>query len=140
MEVILRSNKRRVKKPIERDHYWYDPETKQRLHGRGGQMIFVYDREKKKTVPRIIDAEEWVWEDSYKDIEEWVHKNNAEVVNRAPGHYIIIDVDVHQLSDLEDDLYRNKIQYDYDNTQLQRETGGKTWQNSASKLQRHLQI
>ena len=76
MEVLLRSRKRRVKKPIVRDHYWYDPETKQRLHGRGGSMIFVYDRGNKKMVPRIVDAEEWVWEDSYEDILDWIDHFN----------------------------------------------------------------
>lgn len=104
-------------------------------------MIFVYDSKRKKSVPRIVDAEEWVWEDSYKDIEEWVHNNNIQVLNRAPGHYMIIDIDILQLSDLEDDLYRNKIQCDYDSSQQLRETeGGKIWQNSVSKLPKHLQI
>ena len=141
MEVILRSVKHRVKKPIEIDHYWYDPKTKQRLHGRGGKMIFVYDQENKKTVPRIVDAEEWVWEDSYKDIEDWVSDKNVQVLNRSPGYYMIIEVDPHQLSDLEDDLHRHKIRCDYDNKQLQKETGGgKTWQNLASKLPKHLRI
>lgn len=137
MEVILRSNKRRVKKPVERDHYWYDPETKQRLHGRGGQMIFVYDNTKKKMVPRIVDAEDWVLEDSYEDIENWVNENNIQVLSRAPGHFMIIDVNVHQLPSLEEDLYVHRIQYDYDDKQLQKETGGKAWQNSASKLPKH---
>ncbi len=141
MEVILRSNKRRVKQPIERDHYWYDQETKQRLHGRGGKMIFVYDPKTRKSVPRIIDAEDWVWKDSYEDIVDWAKRSNIQILNEAPGHYMIIDVDIHQWPDIESDLYRNKIQYDYDDRQLQKETGGrKTWQNSASKLPIHLQI
>lgn len=139
MEVILRSTKRRVKKPIIRDHYWYDPETKQRLHGRGGRMIFFYDRKNQKSIPRIIDSEEWVYEDSYDAIEEWVNKSGVQVVDKAPGHFVSIDVSVAEWSDIEPDLYRHKIMYDYDEKQLRQESldkkERKVWQNSPSKWQ-----
>jgi len=124
MEVILRSVKRRVKKPVVRDHYWYDPETQRQLYGRGGEMIFVYDPSKKKSVPRIIDAEEWVLEDSYDDIIDWVRVNNVSITNRAPKHFVTVTVDAHRWSSLEDDLYRNRITYDYDAKELRQELEG----------------
>lgn len=139
MEVVLKSRKQRVKKPIVRDHYWYDPKTKQRLHGRGGEMIFVYDSRNKKMVPRIIDAEEWVWEDSYKDILEWIDQNDVTVIDKVRGYHITIDVDTNQWTDLEENLYRHKIVYDYDALQLKKEAGDKkSWQNSPSKWPIHL--
>jgi len=139
MEVILRSTKHRVKKPVIRDHYWYDPETKQRLHGRGGKMIFVYDKMNQKSVPRIVDAEEWVYEDSYDDIEKWINETGVQVIEKAPGHFVTIDINTGEWSDIESDLYRHKIAYDYDEKQLQQQSldkkEKKTWQNSPSKWQ-----
>jgi len=139
MEVTLRSTKRRVKKPLIRDHYWYDPDTNQRLHGRGGKMIFVYDRVNKKSIPRIIDAEEWVYEDSYDDIQQWIDITGAQVVDKAPGHFITIDVSANEWLDVESDLYQHKIIYDYDEKQLRQQSSDKKerkiWQNSPSKWQ-----
>lgn len=138
MEVVLKSTKRRVKKKIERDHYWYDPESRQRLHGKGGKMIFVYDTKNKKSVPRIVDAEDWVYEESYPEIEKWVNDNGVQVTETTPGRHITINVDAANWSDIEDDLYRNKIIYDYDERQLKEESKGReSWQNSPSKWQIH---
>jgi hypothetical protein len=137
MEVILRSHKRRVKKKVIRDHYWYDPDTQQRLHGRGGQMIFVYDRINKKSVPRIVDHEEWVYEDSFDDIVEWIDNNNIQIVESVPRKHVVIDVEARLWNDLEQDLYRHKIISDYDEAQFRKETPErgekKAWQNSQSK-------
>lgn len=141
MEVLLKSTKRRVKKKVIRDHYWYDPETQQRLHGRGGRMIFVYDPQRQKSIPRIVDSEEWVYEDSYENIIEWAEQSGVEILSRAPGHFVLIDVSVSQWSDIESELYRHKIMYDYEENQLQQESTDKkerkTWQNSLSKWQIH---
>jgi len=137
MEVILRSVNRRVKKPIIKDHYWYDPETKQRLHGRGGKMIFVYDPGKKKSIPRIVDSEEWVLENSYEDIITFLRKKGITIVNETPGHFVVINVNAQHWGDIEDDLYRHKIPYDYDTKELHKETRGEKWQNSISKLPIH---
>lgn len=137
MEVILRATKRRVKKKVVRDHYWYDSYTQQRLHGRGGKMIFVYDRNNKRSVPRIVDDEEWVYEDSYDDIVKWVHDNNAQVVESVPKHYMIVSIDANDWSDVEQDLYHHRIVSDYNEQQLRTETSDrserKAWQNSPSK-------
>lgn len=140
MEVILKSTLKRVKKEVVRDHHWYDPETQQQLHGRGGRMIFVYDHVNKKQVPRIVDAEEWVHEPNYEDILDWV-KNNPDhirsVTNKAINHYVAIDVDANELSIIEDELKIHGIQYDYDTEEFRHEVhdkqGKKRWQNSQSK-------
>lgn len=136
MEVTLLSTKRRVKKLIVQDHYWYDPETKARLYGRGGRMIFVYDHKRKKSVPRIVDLEGWVSEDSYDDILKWVKDNGLQITHQLPGHHIAIEINSVLWSDLEDDLICHKIAYDYDERELRQETSSrkeKTWQNSQSK-------
>lgn len=137
MEVILRSTKRRVKKKVVLDHYWYDPHTQQRLHGRGGKMIFVYDRKNKRSVPRIVDHEDWVYEDSYDDILEWINNNDVQTLELAPRHYAVINVDADAWADLEDDLYRHRIMADPNESQLRTETSDrserKAWQNSPSK-------
>jgi len=140
MEVILKSTPKRVKRKIVRDHYWYDPETQQRLHGRGGRMIFVYDRVKKKQVPQIIDSEEWVQELNYEDILDWVQKNPTyvrSVTNKALNHYVAIDIDANAFSEIEDELRMHGILYDYDTEEYRKEVddkkGKKKWQNSLLK-------
>lgn len=139
MEVILKSTKRRVKKKVMRDHYWYDPETQQRIHGRGGRMIFVYDHQRHKSVPRIVDSEEWVYEDSYDDIIDWAKRSGVEILSEAPGHYVLINVSVSQWPGIESELYYKKIMYDYEESQLRSESSDKQekkiWQNSPSKWQ-----
>lgn len=140
MEVILKSTTKRVKKKIIRDHQWYDPETKQQLHGRGGRMIFVYDRVNKKQVPRIVDSEEWVQEPNYEDILSWVKDNPTfvrSVTSKAFNYYVAIDVDANLFSNIEDELRIYGIQYDYDTDEYRQEVddkrGKKKWQNSQSR-------
>lgn len=140
MEVILKSTPKRVRKKIVRDHYWYDPKTKQRLHGRGGRMIFVYDHINQKQVPRIVDAEEWVHEPNYEGILEWVQNNPMyvrSVTNEVPNHYVTIDVNANMFSTIEDELRLHGIQYDYDTEEFRQEVddkrGKKRWQNSQLK-------
>jgi hypothetical protein len=137
MELILRSNKRRVKKKVERDHYWYDSETKQRLHGKGGRMIFVYDRVNKKSVPRIVDSEEYVYEDSYDDILKWIKDNNLDIKEKAPKRHVIVEVEPYHINDLTEDLYKHRIQFEYDDKEHKKALKEKTWQNSPSKWQIH---
>lgn len=135
MELILRSTKRRVKKKVERDHYWYDPETKQRLHGKGGRMIFVYDRANKKSVPRIIDSEEYVYENSYDAILKWIEDNDLEIKEKAPNLHVTVEVKPHHIDDLTEDLYKQRIQFEYDHNEHKKETKEKSWQNSPLKWQ-----
>lgn len=137
MEVILRATKRRVKKPVIKDHYWYDTDTGQRLHGRGGKMIFVYDRKNKKQVPRIVDDEAWVNESNFDEILDFAKTNPlVETIHAiAPGLHVTIETSARSFSSLEDELRFHRIQYDYDHNEFSREIDGKEkkWQNSASK-------
>jgi len=140
MEVILKSTLKRIKKKIIRDLYWYDHVTQKQLHGRGGRMIFVYDRVNKKQVPRIVDSEEWVHEPNYEDILDWVKKNPMHVqsvTSKAVNNHVTIDVDANSFSTIEDELRLYGIQYDYDTEDFRREVddkrGKKKWQNSQSK-------
>ena len=134
MEIILRVTKQRVKKPVNKDWFWYDHHTKQRLYGKGGRMVFVYDKQNKQMVPRVVDAEEWVYEPNYDNILKWIKDNDIQILDQVNGHHVTIEVQAIQWSDLEEDLYRQKIQYDFDNTQYQKESGEKKlWQNSSAK-------
>ncbi len=141
MEVILKSTKHRVKKPVMRDHYWYDPETRKRLHGRGGRMIFVYDTTRKKSIPQIVEAEEWVYESNFDDIMEWIEDSSYvdSVSHVAKGISVSFETSASTFSGLEDELRYNNIMYDYDEADLRRETTDsrekKRWQNSQSKWQ-----
>ncbi len=141
MEVILKSTKHRTKKPVMRDHYWYDPETRKRLHGRGGRMIFVYDTTRKKSIPQIVDAEEWVYESNFDDIMEWVENSSyvESVSNVANGFSVSFETPASTISGLEDELRSKNIMYDYDTADLRRESSDsrekKRWQNSQSKWQ-----
>ena len=140
MEVILKSTPKRVKRKIVRDHYWYDPETQQRFHGRGGRMIFVYDSINKKQVPQIIDSEEWVQEPNYEEILDWIQKNPTyvrSVTDKALNHHVAIDIDADAFSEIEDELRMHGILYDYDTEEYRKEVDDKRrkkkWQNSLLK-------
>ena len=137
MEVTLKATQKRVKKKVVRDHYWYDHITKRRLHGRGGRMVFVYDPVSQRQLPKIIDADEWVYESNYPDIIEWVkdHQNYVRsVTGQAVNHFVSIDVNANDFSSIEDELRMYGIQYDYDVSDFRREVsdnrGQKKWQNS----------
>jgi len=138
MEVILRATKKRVKRPVVKDHYWYDPETKQRLHGRGGRMVFIYDRVNQKQVPRILDDEHWVLESNFDDLIEFAKSNSfvQDINGIAQGSHVLIETPASSFSLLEDELRLNRILYDYDANEFHQEKSGKEnkWLNSASKL------
>lgn len=125
MEVTLLSHPMRVKKNIEQDHRWYDAVQKKMLYGRGGKMIFVYDKDQKRTIPRIVDQEGWVTEPSFPSIMKWIeqsrNKYNMEVEQIAQGRHVIIQVDAHQWDDMSRDLYEHRIVSDYDESELNRE-------------------
>lgn len=140
MELTLKSHNKRVKENIIKDHYWYDSNTKQILHEKGGKMVFVYDRQTKRSMPKIVNDEQWVYKNTYSDIIKWINNNKNYVlhtVQKVPELYVIIDIDAKSLSSIEESLYRHHIQYDYDEIELKYELkGGETrWQNSQSKWQ-----
>ena len=128
MELTLKSHKRRVKKKINKDHYWYDSYSNKLLHGKGGKIIFVYDKQKGHSVPRIVDDESWIYEDSYDDICKWVQDNlnklNFTVINVVPRKCINISLRHENLDAILDDLYRHKIISDYSELEYKREKRG----------------
>lgn len=143
MEVTLVSTNRRVHKELERDFHWYDHIEKKMLHFRGGRMEFFYDSKKKRSIPRIVDSKEWVIENSYPDILQWIKQNQLEfgfeIVNAVPERYINLNIEASMWDDMSRSLYINKIRFDYDERQMRSELketrGGNKWQNSESKLQ-----
>ena len=128
MEITLKSHKRRVKKKINKDHYWYDVHQKKLLHGKGGKMIFVYDSKSKRNIPRIVDDEAWTHEDSYEDICKWIDGNknkfNIDIVNIVPGKYINIDISLSDMDAVLEDLYHHKIISDYSESDYLKEKRG----------------
>jgi len=112
MEIILKARQRRVKEKTERDHYWYDPVTKQMLTGHGGEMRFQYVNG--KNVPYLVDHEDWVWKSDYEHIMKWVKSNTQKVslINFAQGHYVLVDVEPGNVDDVTSDLDRKGFLYD----------------------------
>lgn len=124
MQVILRSKSRRVLRSVERDYQWYDARNKVMLHGRGGRMEFQYDPKQKRAIPMLVPHEDWVWEDDYDDVMNWFQNNrqrfNLSIVDKAKGHYILIELGPDDFEDVSRELYNNKIQFDYDEQDLRR--------------------
>ena len=122
MEITLLSHPIRSKNNIEQDHYWYDAVQKKMLHGRGGKMIFVYDKEQKRSVPRIVDQEGWTTKPSFPLILKWIEQNKDKfgisVNDIAPGHHINIQIDHHRWDEISSDLYNHKIMSDYNEKEL----------------------
>lgn len=122
MELLVKSKNRKIKQKVQQDHYWYDPISKQMLHGRGGIMVFQYDPQQKRSVPRIIDHEEMVYKNDFDEIKKWVEKNKArmdfEVTEIAPGYSITLEIEAGDFIDITTDLFRNGISFDYDEKEL----------------------
>ena len=101
---------------VEKDHYWYDQETKRMLHGRGGELQFKYDPNLRRSVPYLVDVEAPIRSNNFDDIEKWVQNTQFDisVLDSAQDHYILIDVASSLLPEIEADLYRNGIVCDHD--------------------------
>lgn len=112
MEIILRARSRRIKHKVERDHYWYDPHTRNMLHGRGGEMRFLYERGRQ--IPYIVEKENWIWQNDYHKIVDWVKENSdkVRVLDSANGHFILIDIDDNDLDNLTYSLNGLGIMFD----------------------------
>lgn len=126
MEVILKSNNQRIKKKIEQDHYWYDSHSKQMYHGRGGKLLLEYSPRYKRSFPKIVDCEDWVYDNNYSIIEEWIENESdlgITVVKKAPGHNIVIDIPAYRFEELMEKLYDAKILSDFDIRELKQELG-----------------
>lgn len=124
MELILKSRTRRVKRPVEQDHYWYDHVTKRMFHGIGGKMEFVYDPKQKRSLPKVVDHEEWIQGNDYSDIKEWLSKNKGMFgmsISYEDGRNINTNIPVTSLSDVLGVLYRAGIMSDYDEIEVKKE-------------------
>ena len=118
MQVILRPRAKQQLITVEKDHYWYDHKTKKMLHGRGGELRFKYDPELRRSVPYLVEVEAPIRGNNFGDIEKWVKNKapqfGASIVDMAPNHFVLIDVDDAVLTEVEEDLYRHGISYESD--------------------------
>lgn len=125
MELTLISRSKRIKEKVERDHYWYDSVQKKMLHERGGEMRFKYDSKQKRSIPYIVDHEEWVYRNDYPDIKKWVNKNRSqfdlEIIHDIPNRHITLQVPSIYFNEIQADLYRNNITSDWDAAELRKE-------------------
>jgi hypothetical protein len=122
VELRLIINKKPSKQKCERDLYWYDPHSKQMLHGKGKSIKFVYDRQSKRTIPHIVPGEENALSNNYSDIIEWIKLHNLSVLHDDKKYNIIVDIPAAQLDNILEDLYRCSIQCDYDPREHKLET------------------
>ncbi len=118
MEIRLIVQSKRVKRRVEKDQYWYDSGTRQMFHGFGGRVDFFYDTNKRKSIPIVVDHEEWTNDNNYDDIKKWVYTRGprfeADIVNMAMNLHITIDVPRWQFDNVYDDLRRHGITFDWD--------------------------
>lgn len=116
MELILTSKRKKVRKKVEQAHYWYDSRAKKMLTGYGGKMEFVYDPEQKRSVPVVLDHEEWVDGNDYEDIKQWVKTNSDKYgieIESDNGRNIVISIGDDQFESIREELYRHNIVSDY---------------------------
>ena len=115
---MLRSQKSSVRQKQNNPFSWYNSDTKKMVHQTGGRMELRYDPSTKKLKPQVVDEFHSVRESNYPAIQNWIRSNNhvfdMSVIQERPGHWIVLDVNKNQLDDITEDLYRHKIQYDYE--------------------------
>jgi hypothetical protein len=93
VELIPQS--RRVKRPVETNLYWYDSDTKQMNVYRGNRLVFDYDPVRKKSVPRAVTDDVFVYQNSWDDIEKFLKQNapSLDVVDIQSRRSVTIEVD-----------------------------------------------
>ena len=118
------SRSKRVKEKVKKDHYWYDSVQKKMLHDRGGEMRFRYDPQQKRSVPYLVDHEEWVNKNDYPEIKEWVDNNKSEFdldIVDIDNRHITVQVSARHFNEIQEDLYRHNITSDWSEPELRRE-------------------
>jgi len=116
MELILTSKSKRSKVKVERDHSWYDTESKKMLNFRGGRLEFDYDPKTKKAIPKVVDHEEYINGTDYPEIKKWLKTNAAKhgiTILEDNGRNVTISIDNSDFDDVREDLYRHRIISDY---------------------------
>lgn len=116
MQVTLRSNRRRVKRPVTLQMYWYDPDAKQMLTFNATRLEFDYNPKTKKSKPRAVIDELPVYEDSWNDILNLVSKNKTtiQVKEKIPKSVVVFDIDDYSWRRLEKEVKGLSIAYEVD--------------------------
>jgi len=87
-------------------------------------MEFVYDPIQKRSLPRVVDAEDWLDGNDYPEIKKWIEKNqstfNISVLHDG-GKNITISIPVTNLNDVLGSLYISALSSDYDEAELKKE-------------------
>jgi hypothetical protein len=114
MEILLRATNKRVKQKVIQDFQWYDTHTQKVLRGRGGEMRFRYNPALKRSVPYVVDAEEWITENNYEKITDWVENSGFPILSSAKSHFVMIDVPAGEFDDVTRELYTKNILFDWE--------------------------
>lgn len=111
MELTIKSTSRSVSKKIVQDHYWYDSNTGQMLHGQGGEMRFRYSNG--VTTPYLVDIEQSFQSNNFQDIAQWVQEKDLPVVDYAKNYHITVEVNDSKLEELSYELQQLKMEHDF---------------------------
>ena len=120
MQLTLMARSKLVAEKIEQDFHWYDPDRKEMLHFKCGNLQFEYkyDPEFKKyrSIPKAVDNYSSRYHRDYESLNKWFEKNSSKFnllkTEDRKGYSITIDVPNELVSDVEQDLYINEIIYD----------------------------
>lgn len=125
MEIVIKSRNKPIKQKIEKDHYWFDVVDKKMIHLKGGKLKFKYDQKQERYIPYVEDLEDYVHKNDFDEIKKWLEtgkkKYNIEVNLIQPGFSVSIDVDAHDFTEIVTDLFLNKIIFDFDEDELEKE-------------------
>ncbi len=127
MELTLLTRSKRVKEKVKRDHYWYDSVQKKMLQDRGGEMRFRYDPQQKRSLPYLVDHEDWVYRNDYPEVKKWVNENKDQFdldIVHDTTHHIVLQISARHFDAIQSDLHRNGIVTDWNESELRRELRG----------------
>jgi len=123
MQIIVRPHNRRIKQKVEKDLYWYNPDTSEVEHFRGGSLSFKYDRSLGRQVPYVVDDECFVWQNSWDEINSWIKKHNGTLAisEIVPRGYAVIKLNSGLWPKLERELRQQNILYEIENDEDEEE-------------------
>lgn len=114
MELTLKAISKRVREKVERDFQWYNSYTGELWKGKGGDMKFRYDHNLKYSIPYLVEAEDWIVRTNYDEILKWVESKRLEVLNKSNGYFVTVEIDENDLDNFAAELYKMKIQFDWE--------------------------
>ncbi len=118
MEITLRATNKRIKKKMVRDFQWYDPYTRKVWKDRGGRMMFRYDPALKRSIPYVVEEEDWVTENNYEELIKWVTEKGFDIIDTAHRHFVTIDVPAIEFESVTRELYNNRIVFDLEESNV----------------------